>query len=289
MTAAELPVIAAIPNYNMADSLAVLLPQVLQQGYDAVYVLDDASTDDSRRVVEKFGSAVRFVAADKNLGAGGARNRILDAHSDECIIHFLDADVRLETANVPALARQLMADPAIAITGGLVAEVTGQQSLWNFGPAVSAYSSLTAQIQYWLGGLRSGKTLPRRMLLALTRRALNEWPDVSTLPKRRLTYYVIEGNFFIRRSTFAQLGGFDTTIREHDMFPLARAAYLAGLLTYFDPSVAVTHQAIQVRGYNRHLARRKAMRYLIRQQGGYFSWWFPEGHFKPKHVRPSVK
>jgi len=45
------PVVAAIPNYNMADSLRKLLPQVLSQSYDGVFVLDDASTDDTVDVV----------------------------------------------------------------------------------------------------------------------------------------------------------------------------------------------------------------------------------------------
>ena len=47
----ELPVVAAIPNYNMGEHLRRLLPQVLAQHYDAVFVLDDASTDESADVV----------------------------------------------------------------------------------------------------------------------------------------------------------------------------------------------------------------------------------------------
>ena len=48
MSRNRLPVVAAIPNYNMARGLNTLLPQVTEQDYAAIFVLDDASTDDSR-------------------------------------------------------------------------------------------------------------------------------------------------------------------------------------------------------------------------------------------------
>jgi N-acetylglucosaminyl-diphospho-decaprenol L-rhamnosyltransferase len=57
----KLPVIAAVPNYNMAETLRVLLPQLAAHDYDAMYVLDDASTDHSREVVAEFAGDVTFV------------------------------------------------------------------------------------------------------------------------------------------------------------------------------------------------------------------------------------
>lgn len=47
----RLQVVAVVPNYNTADNLANLLPKVLQQGYDRVFVLDDGSTDHSVGVI----------------------------------------------------------------------------------------------------------------------------------------------------------------------------------------------------------------------------------------------
>ena len=64
----ELPVGAAIPNYNMGENLRRLLPQVLAQHYDAVFVLDDASTDDSADVVSEFGADVKL-ARSPRIGA----------------------------------------------------------------------------------------------------------------------------------------------------------------------------------------------------------------------------
>jgi hypothetical protein len=42
---AGLPVIAAIPNYNMGEHFRRLLTQLVNQDYDRIFVLDDASTD----------------------------------------------------------------------------------------------------------------------------------------------------------------------------------------------------------------------------------------------------
>ena len=69
----ELPVIAAIPNYNMGDNLSRLLPQVLAQHYNAVFMLDDASTYHSVDVVSGFGGEVKLLRSPENRGAGADR------------------------------------------------------------------------------------------------------------------------------------------------------------------------------------------------------------------------
>ena len=99
--ASQPPVVAAIPNYNMAASLRELLPQVLAQSYDRVFVLDDASTDDTVDVVDSFGGDVTLVRSPQNRGAGANRNQIIDHVADGTIIHFIDADMDLATTETP--------------------------------------------------------------------------------------------------------------------------------------------------------------------------------------------
>jgi Glycosyl transferase family 2 len=76
------PVIAAIPNYNIADNLRILRPQVLAQGYDAVFALDDASTDHSVDVLNEFRDEVKLVGSLENRGVGANRNQIIDHVGD---------------------------------------------------------------------------------------------------------------------------------------------------------------------------------------------------------------
>lgn len=101
----RLDVIAAVPNFNMADSLRELLPSLLEQGYARVVVLDDASTDHTQDVIGEIGPDIEFVQGETNIGAAGNRNRLLSVLGKDVVIHFVDADMRLESSDTPEIAR----------------------------------------------------------------------------------------------------------------------------------------------------------------------------------------
>jgi len=277
----NLPVIAAIPNYNMAESLQRLLPQVLKQGYEHIYVLDDASTDNSREVVAAFGPAITFVAGQENLCSGGNRNRILEVLPTNAIIHFLDADTELEGSNVAQTIQGLFQGSSLKIVGGLVKTPGGTQQIWNYGPSPSLYGLLTAV-------LHSRLELPKHRKSAATWRRLlpylfNEWPDPLQTPKRRCTYWVHEANMMMTAATLSHIGGFESALRSHDTNGLSMKAYRAGIVTLFDPSVSVIqHNDKNVRPGRRSKARRKASWYLFRKYGPR-AWFLPGGRFKPRY------
>ena len=266
-----LPVIAAIPNYNMAESLAELLPQIIKQNYDKIYVLDDDSADHSKNVVASFGSKVTWVESDTNLGSGGNRNRILEAHEAECIIHFLDADVRLLTDDIPDKARQVMSTPNTGFVGGLVIE-NGRQSAWNFGQYPDLHANLAGLCQFLFGTVQAPKPLWRKAIRFIMNSYLEGMPDLASTPKRQTVFWTHEANLLIRRSTLQQLGGFDLAIREHDIQVVGFKARQAGLTSYFDPLIGVEHTQLQVRGYNRIGASFKTARYIRRKYG--LQLWF---------------
>ena len=140
--AKDLPVVVAIPNFNMGASLCRLLPQVIAQGYDRVFVLDDASTDHSVDVVSEFGDEVTLVRSPENRGPGANRNQIIDHVDDGVIIHFIDADMDLATDGIPAVAREVVAmyaDRGIGLIGGLVSRLDGGQEYYNYGAVFSLW------------------------------------------------------------------------------------------------------------------------------------------------------
>src|SRR6266404_580688 len=96
MSTRDLPVVVAIPAYNAEQTLGNLLPQVLEQEYDRVYVLDDRSTDHTLDIAYSFGRDVSVVHGEKNVGSGANRNRIIGKIGPS-VIHFLDADVTLNS------------------------------------------------------------------------------------------------------------------------------------------------------------------------------------------------
>lgn len=279
----KLPVIAAIPNYNMAGSLKELLPEVLEQGYDAVYVLDDASTDNSKETVRSFGTKVRFIAGSRNVGSGGNRNRIMEVLDGESIIHFIDADMRLRTRGIPAMARKLMGEAGLGFVGGLVYGPGGSQMEFNYGPRLCLRNDLSVPLD--VAALVIGSVSPStEQWLRGNIKVLRAWPNPRKTPERRRVFWASEANMLIRFSTFKKLGGYDPKLRDHDILDLSIRAYALGLKSYFDPRFAVLHTAVQVRSGIRSWSRVKSEAYIVRKHGlrHWLSWsrrWEPAEQF----------
>jgi GT2 family glycosyltransferase len=265
------PIVAAIPNFNMAESLRRLIPQVLAQGYDGVYVLDDASTDHSVDVVEQYRSDVRMVRSAQNRGAGANRNQIIDQVGDDVIIHFIDADMDVKTAETASVAERVVghyAQRGVGVVGGLVTLADGCQEYCNYGAVFSLWGNLSSNLPRIVDQLRARPRLARA-LGAVSGRMTSRWPDVLQPPAPAPAYWVHEGNMLIPSALFRSLGGYDAQLRHHEVQDLAIRLAKRGVKTQFDPSIHVVHQHIDVRGESRNKWAREASRYLIRKHGLY--------------------
>lgn len=100
-----------IPNYNHAHFLGEAIQSVLGQSYHdfEIIVVDDGSTDNTREVVAKFGSQVRYIWQE-NQGLSAARNTGIRAARGE-IIGLLDADDLYEPDFLSTLVPLLYNDP----------------------------------------------------------------------------------------------------------------------------------------------------------------------------------
>lgn len=277
-----LPVVAAIPNYNMGQQLATLLPELAQQDYADVFILDDASTDGSREVVEDFnhGSGVHFVAGAENKGAGPTRNLIIGALGYKAVIHFLDADITLKTERIPEVAQDIMPSKAVGFVGGLALTPEGTQSVWNYGPRQGLRGDMGAPIQMKIEPLVTTDPEKAKSIRQRFERLLVDWPNPFAEPTRRRVFWNIEQNLLMQSDVFAEVGGFNDTLREHEIQDLAIRLYDKGLARWFDPSIAVQHKNEQnVRDYNRQAAMFKAEVQIARMQG-IRNWLLPNGKFK---------
>ena len=81
-----------IPTYNMAAFLSEAIESIVRQSFQdfEVIVVDDGSTDNTREVVARFGSRVKYVW-EENGGPSAACNRGDDVAQGEYLL-FLDAD-----------------------------------------------------------------------------------------------------------------------------------------------------------------------------------------------------
>ena len=260
----------------MGDHLRKLLPQLLNQGYDRVFVLDDASTDHSAEVVAEFGDDVTLIRSPRNRGASANRNQIIDHVADGVIVHFVDADMDLMTPESAAVARTVMARYAadgVGVVGGLVRRTDGTQEPHNFGPAFSLRASLTSWMPLLVDYLRARPRLAR----AFQRTAgpvMTEWPNLLAPPRPKPTYWVHEGNVLIYSDVLRSVGGYDATMREHETQDFAIRLEKNGVKRQFDPSIEVVHHHVDVRGRSRPKKQLDAAVHIIRTHG--FRRWLTD-------------
>ncbi|QNI06773.1 glycosyltransferase [Mycobacterium kubicae] len=264
------PVVAAIPNYNMSGNLRRLLPQVLAQSYDGVFVLDDRSTDDTVDVVNGFGDDVTLVRRRENGGPAANRNQIIDHVDDGVIIHFIDADMDLVTEQTPEVAREVLhryAPWGVGLVGGLVSRLDGSQELDNYGAVFSLWGNSTAVIQLLIDNSRKKNPRLARRIRRATAPIVKDWPNILEPPAPTPVYWVHEGNMLVNSTLFRSVGGYDPVLRAHEAQDLAIRLDKLGVRRQFDPSVEVIHHEVDVRGRNRQKWVNKASLHLLRKHG----------------------
>jgi N-acetylglucosaminyl-diphospho-decaprenol L-rhamnosyltransferase len=262
------PVIVAVPNYNMGSNLQNLISQLIKQDYQKIVVLDDASTDDSKEVVSRFkDKRIVFDQSKSNKGAGATRNRILSHIKEPSIIHFIDADMDLETKNVPEIARKLFNKKNIGFIGGLVKNISGTQFYYNYGPNIRFKSLITSKLHIKISNLAEVNKEKSKKLRKRYEFLLHDRVDVHKKPERKEVFWVSEANMLIDSEVFKNLGGFDERLREHEILEFSIKTHEANLKSWFDPSFSATHKNIDVRPANRERARQKEYIKLIKISG----------------------
>ncbi len=254
----------------MSGNLRRLLPQVLAQSYDGVFVLDDCSTDDTVDVVKDFGHEVTLIRGRENGGPAANRNQIIDHVQDDVIIHFIDADMDLATTETPAVAREVMgryAERDVGLVGGLVSRLDGSQELDNYGAVFSLWGNSTAVVQLLIDNLRKKNPKAARAVRRAVAPIVKDWPNILEPPAPTPVYWVHEGNMLVHSTLFRSIGGYDPVLRAHEAQDLAIRLERLGIGRQFDPSIKVVHHEVDVRGKNRQKWVNKASMYLLRKYG----------------------
>lgn len=82
-----------IPTFNRAHLVGRAISSVLFQTFEnyEILVVDDGSTDSTGKVVEQFGSRIKYIPLESNRGVSAARNAGI-RESSSSYIAFLDSD-----------------------------------------------------------------------------------------------------------------------------------------------------------------------------------------------------
>ena len=110
-------VTVAIPTRNRSDMLCRCLESVLAQTLSEleIYVSDNASTDDTKSVVESFGDArIHYLRLDDNIGLWGNLSRCLDL-GEAPFITVLAADDMMLRENLERMIHFLQQHPRVGM------------------------------------------------------------------------------------------------------------------------------------------------------------------------------
>jgi glycosyltransferase involved in cell wall biosynthesis len=113
-----MPVSAVIPVHNGEPYLDQAIDSVIAQGNPVgqIIVVDDGSTDGTRRVAKGYGDRVHYLFQD-NAGAAAARNRGVEAVTSP-LLAFLDADDLWTEGRLRRMLEPLEKDPTLDMVMG---------------------------------------------------------------------------------------------------------------------------------------------------------------------------
>lgn len=141
-----------ICNYNKSEYVVNCIQSVLESKTDDfdIYVVDNASTDDSVQAVrEKYGEQVTLLVNKENLGGSGGFNtgirRVLEEGYE--YLYCLDNDVLVDENAVGALASYLDAHEDTGVAGSIVYHMDYPQYVQQYGLDID-FENYTAITHY---------------------------------------------------------------------------------------------------------------------------------------------
>ncbi len=104
-----------IPTYNSASKITRAVKSVLAQTFKEyeIWVIDDGSTDETRSVLEPFGTQVHY-HYQANQGVAGARNQGA-RYASGAYLAFLDADDWWYPEKLERVAQAISAAPEVGL------------------------------------------------------------------------------------------------------------------------------------------------------------------------------
>src|SRR5688500_1011825 len=120
---------AILVNYNAGRELEQALESIRRElgtrRWEAV-VVDNASSDGSDAIAERFGSPVRLIRNTENVGFGRAVNQAL-ASTTGPVVLIMNPDCRLVGGALTTLEAELLANISCAIVGPRILDPNGSE------------------------------------------------------------------------------------------------------------------------------------------------------------------
>lgn len=231
---ANIPIHVAIPSYNNAEGLRVLLPKLQEQNFASITVLNDGSTDDTAAYVQSLGD-VQYIQSETNGGTVAAKNLILQQCPRDGYILFIDSDIEPITTDIPERLTMFFEKHKNVGAGvGRILDESGKTMRWNYGYDINPWRALCAFITYHPARLFSripivGK-LTRLSTLPFTAHMHRDIPHKID--------WAIESFFFVKADIFLSLNGFSAHFKRfHEGPDICLRIRKHGCQIWYNPDV----------------------------------------------------
>lgn len=246
-------VTCSIVSHNSADDIAIVLESLSKQvPLSSIYVVDNASTDETLEIIREDFPEVNLIQSDTNLGFGAGHNEVIKLVDSKYHI-IVNPDIQVDEDTVKKLAVFMEENPNIVCTTPRIHNIDGtEQQLPKRNP----------KIKYFLGGRLENKfNFASKWRAEYTRsdEALNDVTDID----------FCSGCFmFIRTETLVKVGGFDERYFLYfEDADLTRMLQKKGRTVYY-PKASVTHKWKRDNVKNKKIAK-KALESMFK----YFMKW----------------
>ncbi|MBW4474002.1 MAG: glycosyltransferase family 2 protein [Stenomitos rutilans HA7619-LM2] len=213
-------------NYNGSDVVVNCLRSLLQFLHTIPYeivVVDNASTDDSATLISENFPTVQLLKQRENQGFG-AGNNVGAKHAQGEFLFFLNTDTLLTNNVLPPLVMLMKEHPEVGIIGTKLLNTDG-----------SLQSSIASEISI------AGEYQTLKQLKQFNNPQYREMIE-QRFAQVQIVDIVIGAAFFIRKSLFEALNGFDEAFfmyfEESDLCQRARDR---GWQILYTPEVSIIH------------------------------------------------
>ncbi len=223
-----------IPTYNRAKDLQRLLNSIAASDYSAVeiVVVDNASTDDTCRVVQSFIQAknrdslvVQYIASPVNLNAGGGRAEGVRHAKGEYFL-FIDDDNEIYPDMITELVRFLELHPGTGLAAPLSLGGTDGQEVGALGCGIDLHTSRAVFVE---SGVRLDQVDPER-----------DYPTTAAT-----------NSFMMTREAYEKSGGWDPYFEiMYEETDLGLRVQKAGFAQFYAPRARTLHLGAVMTGEN---------------------------------------
>ncbi|MDZ4664519.1 MAG: glycosyltransferase family 2 protein [Bacteroidota bacterium] len=218
--------VISIVTWNSAESIEACIASVLAQTFTEydLFVLDNASTDDTRLVIEKLNNGkIKFIRSKKNSGFCEGHNQVINSTKSEFVL-LVNPDIILQPDYVEKALDTMMEKNNTGTVCGLLAQSNDQNAVIDSAGLMRLPSGIMSLIDH---GKRTNE-------VELKKKEVFGADGALPLYRRAMIDHVsINGNFF-DELFFAHKEDWDVSWRSS----------IYGWKTIFDPNCKAVHPRV---------------------------------------------